>query len=87
MCAAAMVDSASILEISLSESHRNNANQMGYAFCAANSSVFIFRSSLFTGDRGFSGSMNLLNSTGYLKNCTLKGKRRKKYWNCFNFNI
>ena len=77
ICATAIMDDASVLEISLSKLHMNNVNQRGYALCAVNNSVFIFRSSIFTGNTGYSGSINLLNSTGYLENCTLIGNRRQ----------
>ena len=52
-CAAAMIYGASVLEISLSDAHKNIANHSDYALCAFNNSVFIFKSSSFTGKYSF----------------------------------
>ena len=73
-----MLRSASVLEMSLSEAHGNEANQ--YALCAKKNSLFIFKSSLFKGNTGL---INLDNSTGYLENCTLIVNKKQNHGTIF----
>ena len=73
-CSGFYLNSASVLELSLSEAHRNNANQKIPALCALDNSLFIFKSSLFKGNIGL---INLKNSAGYLENCTLIGNQKQ----------
>ena len=65
---------ASVLEMSLSKVHRNNANYMPEAIRATKNSLFIFKSSLFKENTGL---INLRNSTGYLENCTLIANQKQ----------
>ena len=71
-CGAVMLRSASVLEMSLSEAHGNEASH--YALCAKKNSLFIFKSSLFKGNTGL---IVLENSTGYLENCTLIANQKQ----------
>ena len=78
ICGAVMLRSASVLEMSLSEAHGNEANQ--YALCAKKNSLFIFKSSLFKGNTGLIAREN---STGYLENCTLIVNKKQNHGTIF----
>ena len=73
-CRAMAADAALILEISLSQIHKNYASNKAGAFCVHNNSLLILKSSSFKENAGNSdGSIALYASTGYLENCTLIG--------------
>ena len=70
-CGAIAIDVDSVLEISSSEVEHNSGSHMAGIFCAFNTSLFIFKNSLFQENKQHIGpSLIVIDSIGYLEDCT-----------------